>query len=120
MDLVTGFNTIVLAYSYHASLFPTYNSLGSNKTNETTMKGITIGVSLSFFVYVTLGVLSIYTFGMALESDVFINVDDEQNLYSLIIRISFLIVLACHIPYVFFPTKEAFLIIIDEYQNKSM
>lgn len=77
MELVTGFNTIVLAYSYQVSLFPTYNSLGVNKNNDTAIKGIKIGMGLSFFIYTTLGVLSIYTFGMSLESDVFINVSDE-------------------------------------------
>jgi len=34
IELVTGFNIIVLAYSYHLNLFPTYNSLGSNKSNK--------------------------------------------------------------------------------------
>jgi len=28
MELVTGFNIIVLANAYHINLFPTYNSLG--------------------------------------------------------------------------------------------
>ena len=28
MELITGFNIIVLAYAYHMNLFPTYNSLG--------------------------------------------------------------------------------------------
>ena len=46
--------------------------------------------------------------------------DEEQNFYSYVIRIAFLLVLACHIPYIFFPTKESFLIIFDELQNKSM
>ena len=115
LDLITSFNTVVLAYAYQINLFPTYNSLGENKTNETAVKAIKIGSSLTFFVYTSLGILSIYTFGESLEDDVFINVDEEQNIYSLIIRIAFLIVLACHIPYSFFPTKESLLLMIDEY-----
>ena len=45
------------------------------------------------------------------------NIDEESNVYSYIVRGSFLLVLACHIPYIFFPTKESFLIIVDEAQN---
>ena len=120
MKLITGFNIIVLAYAYQVNLFPTYNSLGSNKSNETGLKAIMIGTSLSFLIYVTLGVLSIYIFGTALHPSVLTDVDQEVNVYSYIIRVTFLVVLACHIPYVFFPTKECFLIIIDEARNQSM
>lgn len=34
MKLITGFNIIVLANAYHINLFPTYNSLGPNKSNK--------------------------------------------------------------------------------------
>lgn len=120
MKLVTGFNIIVLAYAYHINLFPTYNSLGAIKSNKTGMKAVAIGSGLSCLIYVSLGILSIYIFGSDLESSVLKNVDEENNIYSYIIRIAFLLVLGCHIPYIFFPTKESFLIIFDEAENKSM
>jgi len=75
---------------------------------------IAIGSGLSTVIYVSLGILSIYTFGSDLKSSVLKNVDEEQNVYSYIIRVAFLLVLAFHIPYIFFPTKESFLIIFDE------
>ena len=71
-------------------------------------------------VYLSVGILSIYVFGSALHASVLENVDEEDNLYSLVIRIAFMIVLACHIPYVFFPTKESLLIMVDEVLRKSM
>ena len=120
MQLITGFNIIVLAYAYHINLFPTYISLGTNKSNKNGMKAIAIGSSFSVLIYVSLGILSIYTFGSDLSTSVIANVNKEQNIYSYIIRIAFLLVLACHIPYIFFPTKESFLIIFDEAQNNSM
>lgn len=120
MQLVTGFNIIVLAYAYHINLFPTYNSLGANKSNKTAMSAVGIASLLSLVIYMSLGILSIYIFGSELESSVLKNVDEEKNVYSYIIRVAFLLVLACHIPYIFFPTKESFLIIIDEASNKSM
>ena len=84
------------------------------------MAAIGIGSALSFCVYVSLGILSIFIFGSDLKANVMRNVDEEKNAYSYVIRVAFLVVLACHIPYIFFPTKESFLIIIDEAQNQSM
>ena len=63
MKLVTSLNIIVLAYAYHINMFPTYNSLGENKSNRSGMEAVMIGSALSFFVYVSLGILSIYIFG---------------------------------------------------------
>ena len=120
MDLVTGFNIIVLAYAFHINLFPTFNSLGTNKSNKTMVNGVFIGNGLSFIIYVSLGILSIYTFGSEISPSVITYVDREKNAYSYIIRCAFLIVLACHIPYIFFPTKESLLIIFDEAENKTM
>jgi len=77
MKLVTGFNIIVLAYAYHINLFPTYNSLGANKSNKTGMQAVAIAASLSFVIYVSLGILSIYSFGSDLKADVLSNVDEE-------------------------------------------
>jgi len=48
------------------------------------------------------------------------NVDTETSVTSYIIRISFMIVLACHIPYIFYFTKESLLIMIDETRRRSM
>ena len=79
-----------------------------------------MGSGISTVIYISLGILSIYTFGSDLKASVLKNVDEEQNVYSYIIRITFLLVLAFHIPYIFFPTKESFLIICDEAKNRSM
>ena len=81
------------------------------------VRAVLIGTGLSLVIYCSLGILSIYTFGTDISPSVITNVDEEKNAYSYVIRSAFLIVLACHIPYVFFPTKESFLIIFDEAEN---
>ena len=114
LEMVTSCNVLIVAYSFQQSLFPTYNSLGVNKSNDTMKKAMIIGISLTTVIYTTLGILSIYTFGRQLTSNVFDAVATSDTVYATIIRVAFLIVLACHIPFVFLPTKESFLIIIDE------
>ena len=120
LNLVTGFNIIVLAMGYHTNLFPTYNAFGAKKSNKLGLQAIVVASVLSTLIYITLGILSIYIFGTDLEASVLDNVDQETNVYSYIIRACFLLVLAFHIPYIFFPTKESLLIIFDEAENKSM
>ena len=112
-------NITTVAYAYQTSLFPTQNSL-KKKTMGNTLKTVNCALVLSFCIYISLGILSIYVFGTELHASVLINVDEEDNMFSLLIRVAFLVVLACHIPYVFFPTKESLLIIVDELQRESM
>lgn len=73
-------------------------------------------------IYITLSVLSIYTFGSSLDPDVIRNVSLERNheWESITLRLAFAIVIICHIPYVFFSSKEALLILIDEWDRKSI
>ena len=120
LKLVTAMNITTVAYAFQTSLFPTYNSLGRNRSTRNALKTVTYGLIMTFSIYISLGILSIYIFGSELHASVLQNVNQEDNMYSLIIRLSFLVVLACHIPYVFFPTKESLLIMVDEWQRGSM
>ena len=70
---------------------------------------------MTLTVYITLGIVCLYDFGSSLHSNVLDNIDEENgNTISFIVRFAFLLVLACHIPYIFFSGKESLLIIILE------
>ena len=101
------------------NLFPTYNSL-TVKNEKVGLKAVTQSLLFSFAIYILLSVLSIYMFGSTVNENVLNNVVEMKSLASFIIRISFLIVLACHIPYVYFSGKESLLIMIDEVRFNSM
>ena len=113
-SVITSINIITVAYAFQLNLFPTYNSLGTNKSNKTALDAVSMALIFTFIIYVSLGILSVYMFGSALQKSVLDNVDEEADPSSYVIRIAFLIVLACHIPYAFFPVKESLLIMVDE------
>jgi len=73
-----------------------------------------------FILYTSVGLLSVYMFGSGVDSNVLDNVNEESNTSSYIIRFMFLIVLACHIPYIFYFGKEGLLIFVDECMKRSM
>ena len=81
-------------------------------------------------LYVTLAVISLYTFGSSIGSDDTATIlknlgnecikDSSCPWESTVLRYIFLVVLACHIPFIFFSGKESLLIIIDELDRKSI
>jgi amino acid permease len=89
LKLVTAMNITTTAYAYQVSLFPTYNSLGENRSNKNALKTVIIGLSMTFTIYVSLAILSIYIFGSELHASVLENVDEQDNTYSIIIRVAF-------------------------------
>jgi len=119
LKLMTAFGIILTAYGFQQNLFPIYQSLAIKTTGET-LKATGWGLIMAYFLYVMTGILALYVFGTGISSSVMNNIDIETTWSSYIIRVSFMIVLACHIPYIFFSGKESMLIIIDEIRRKSM
>lgn len=60
----------------------------------------------------------VYKYG-ALQSDFFTNMDNATSWEAYVIKIAFMIVIGCHIPFMFFCAKESFLCMIDEAIRKS-
>ena len=98
-------------------MFPLQASL---KNGEHIEKAVGLGLSYVLAVYVTLGIISVYLFGSDINESVLDNIAAETTISSYVIRISFLLVLGCHIPYVFFSGKESICIIVDELKRGSM
>ena len=125
--MVTNASPTFVSFSFN--LFPIYSSL-KVKTNPHMAKCVGVSVSLTGLIYSTLAISAVFLFGNTIEkagANVLININAENEAdpnvnypESYVLRVLFMIVLACHIPFLFFSGKEACLIIIDEIDRRSI
>jgi len=128
LELIQALSITLVAYSYQQNVFPIYSSL-KNKNNEEYAKVSWYGLLVTFVIYIVVAIISILMFGTEIMSSVLDNIGLEyinntstgnKFVEAYIVQISFMIVIACHIPFIFFSGKEGLCILIDELDRKSI
>lgn len=117
---IAAFSVFLCAYNFSFIEFPLYHALGPDRCKTKMLWAIGLGMVETTLIYMSCGILGVYLFGSVISDNVLENIDGETTVVSFIIRFSFLIVLACHVPYVFFLGKEGACIVVDELMTKSM
>jgi hypothetical protein len=84
------------------------------------------GVILTFFIYLSVALISVAMFGSQVQSVILTDIGEAKTpsggsfWEGYVTQIAFMILIACHIPFIFFSGKEGLLIILDEYDRKSI
>lgn len=75
-----------------------------------------VPLALTFVIcsYTMLGLLSSLTFGITnIKPSIFENLQTDNSWFSITLRIIFMLIFICNIPFIFFPGKQSILSIIE-------
>lgn len=83
------------------------------------------GLCLTMMIYLVVGLISIAMFGENLTPQILTDIGTASHSggaywESYVCQISFMVLLSCHIPFIFFAGKEGLLIMIDEVDRHSI
>ena len=102
------------SYGFILQLFPVYEQL-EQKTTKACMRSVNLGLFFSFTIYVTFSVLAFMAFGYHIQIDIFENISyGPQTYLDLSLKLTFIIIFACNIPFLFMVGKESLLTFILE------
>ena len=80
------------------------------------LKTVSLAMFLTCFIYITVAFTAIALFGPNLSSNIMLEIEHIGPL-SLTMRIVFLVVIVCHVPFTFISAKEGACIAADEVIN---
>lgn len=110
---------IAASYGFIANLFPVYIAIEDRNNVKGTIAAVK-ALSFCVVVYIGFSYLAYHSYEDQIFPSIFDNIKTELNLPSYVIRIMFLIIFICNIPFIFLPGKECALVIIEEIRNYSM
>ena len=122
---ISAISITLVAYGYQQNIYPIFGSL-KFKTNEQYLKVNKYGLALTMAIYTSVAILTIAMFGDNISAVLLTDIGTAETpngfayWESYFIQIAFMILLACHMPFIFFAGKEGMLIIVDETARKSI
>jgi amino acid permease len=80
------------------------------------LKTVSLAMFLTCLIYIIVALTAIALFGSNLSSNIMLDIENIGPI-SLVIRIVFLVVIICHVPFTFICAKEGACVAVDEAIN---
>jgi amino acid permease len=114
--IIDSVNITLTSYGFIINLFPIAQTL-KHKTKANVMKSVFIALCFCFSSYFILTKLAINIYGVHnIKQSIFENLKEDSSLMSIGIRMLFLVIFLCNIPYLFYPGKLSVLNALQEYR----
>jgi hypothetical protein len=84
------------------------------------MNAANLTLGLAFFIYMIVVFCAVYLFGTLTLPTFLDSMAVNPNWIGYVLRFTFIILIAFHIPFIFFACKENFLVIVDEIMKRSI
>lgn len=120
---------MIFCFAFTSNLFPIYSAL-KVKTNENGLKVFGIATVIAIFVFSGVSLIGLMIFGKQIVQNggnLISNINLEVSLNTgnnhweaYVMRILYFIIVITHVPPIFFPGKEAVLIMVDEIDRRSI
>jgi len=79
------------------------------------MTSVSTALFFTMTIYTYLSFISISYFGQEnIKPSIFVNIQDQEGIASILLRILFMMIFFCNIPFVFFAGKVALLAVVQE------
>ena len=107
-------NIAVTSQGFIIALFPIYSSM-KREDRPRIMTSVSAGLTFTMSTYTYLSLISISYFGMQnIQSSIFQNIKSEEGIASILLRILFLMIFFCNIPFIFFAGKIALMSVVHQ------
>jgi amino acid permease len=115
--VVDCINITLTSYGFIINLFPISRQL-KEYNNANIIKAVLIALTFCFLVYISLTVLAMNLYGTHIQQSIFDNMRSDKGVLTKGVRLLFLLIFCCNIPYLFYPAKLSILNALQEYRLK--
>jgi Ca2+/Na+ antiporter len=92
----------------------------SSRSNTRGIASVVVALLFCLCTYVFFSLMAHRVYGSDLKQSIFENIKNDPGMLSIALRILFLLIFLCNIPFVFFPGKECVLTMILEYKERKV